>query len=158
MSSLKAKNSSELYNSYQRISGVYTIYPDDTPPFDVYCDQTKACGGWTMIQRKLNRSIDFNRTWDDYKHGFGNFLIGEYWLGLKKIRRSTENKTENRLRVVLEVNNTKLLVPITLYAEYAWLKIGDEKEKYQLNLGNITGKPKAVNMNSSFTFIMIIRN
>ena len=50
MSSLKAKNSSELYNSYQRISGVYTIYPDDTPPFNVYCDQTKACGGWTMIQ------------------------------------------------------------------------------------------------------------
>ena len=62
MSSLKAKNSAELYNSYQWISGVYTIYPDDTPPFDVYCDQTKACGGWTMIQRKLNRSIDFKRT------------------------------------------------------------------------------------------------
>ena len=107
---------------------------------------------------KLNRSIDFNRTWYDYKHGFGNFLIGEYWLGLEKIRRSTENKTENMLRVVLEVNNTKLLVLITLYAEYAWLKIGDEKEKYQLNLGNMTGKPEAINVNSSFTFIMIIRN
>ena len=111
-----------------------------------------------MIQKRLNGYVDFNRTWDDYKYGFGNFLIGEYWLGLEKIRRLTENKTDNRLRVVLGVNDTKLLVPTnTLYAEYAWLKIGDEGAKYQLHLGNITSKPKAINVNSSFTFIIIIR-
>ena len=99
-----------------------------------------------MIQKRLKVSDDFNRTWDDYKHGFGNFLVGEYWLGLEKIRRLTENKTENRLRIVLRVKDTKLLVPRnTLYAEYAWLKIGDEEAKYQLNLGNRTSKPKALN-------------
>ena len=99
-----------------------------------------------MIQKRLNGSVDFNRTWDDYKHGFGNFLVGEYWLGLEKIRRLTENKTENRLRIVLGVNDKKLLVSRnTLYAEYAWLKIGDEEAKYQLNLGNPTSKPKALN-------------
>ena len=158
MTSLKAKNCAELYNSDQRISGVYTIYPDDEAPFDVYCDQTTAGGGWTVIQKRLNGYVDFNRTWDDYKYGFGNFLIGEYWLGLEKIRRLTENKTDNRLRVVLGVNDTKLLVPTnTLYAEYAWLKIGDEGAKYQLHLGNIISKPKAINVNSSFTFIIIIR-
>ena len=97
LTSLKAKNCAELYNSDQRISGVYTIYPDDKAPFDVYC-------------------------------------------------RLTENKTENRLRIVLRVKDTKLLVPRnTLYAEYAWLKIGDEEAKYQLNLGNRTSKPKALN-------------
>ena len=111
-----------------------------------------------MIQKRLKVSVDFNRTWDDYKHGFGNFLVGEYWLGLEKIRRLTENKTDNRLRVVLGVNDTKLLVPTnTLYAEYAGLKIGDEGAKYQLHLGNITSKPKAINVNSSLTFIIIIR-
>ena len=158
MTSLKAKNCAELYNSDQRISGVYTIYPDDEAPFDVYCDQTTAGGGWTVIQKRLNGYVDFNRTWDDYKYGFGNFLIGEYWLGLEKIRRLTENKTDNRLRVVLGVNDTKLLVPTnTLYAEYARLRIGDEGAKYQLHLGNITSKPKAINVNSSFTFIIIIR-
>ena len=146
LTSLKAKNCAELYNSDQRISGVYTIYPDDKAPFDVYCDQSTAGGGWTVIQKRLKVSDDFNRTWDDYKHGFGNFLVGEYWLGLEKIRRLTENKTENRLRIVLGVNDKKLLVSRnTLYAEYAWLKIGDEEAKYKLNLGNLTSKPKALN-------------
>ena len=146
LTSLKAKNCAELYNSDQRISGVYTIYPDGKLPFDVYCDQTTAGGGWTVIQKRLKVSDDFNRTWDDYKHGFGNFLVGEYWLGLEKIRRLTENKTENRLRMVLGVNDKKLLVSRnTLYAEYAWLKIGDEEAKYKLNLGNPTSKPKALN-------------
>ena len=32
------------------IKCVYTIYPDDKAPFDVYCDQTTAGGGWTVIQ------------------------------------------------------------------------------------------------------------
>ena len=50
LTSLKAKNCAELYNSDQRISGVYTIYPDDKAPFDVYCDQTTAGRGWTVIQ------------------------------------------------------------------------------------------------------------
>lgn len=62
----------------------------------------------------------------------------------------TENKTENRLRVVLGVKATKRLVPKkTFYAEYAWLKIGDEEAKYKLNLGNIIGKPKTINVNRS---------
>ena len=82
---LTAKNFAELFEGGQRISGVYTIYPDEKPPFDVYYDQTRAGGGWTVIQKRLNGFVDFNRSWVDYKDGFGNFLIREYWLGLEKI-------------------------------------------------------------------------
>ena len=89
-----AKNCAELFKGGQRISGFYTIYLDDKPPFDVYCDQTRAGGGWTVIQKRLNGFVDFNRNWVDYKDGFGNFLIREYWLGLEKIHRLTRNKTE----------------------------------------------------------------
>ena len=88
-----------------------------------------------MFQRRLDGCLDFNRDWADYKHGFGNFLIGEYWLGLDKIYRLTQNETENRLRVDLGRVKNK-----AVYAEYSWFKIGEEKAMYQLNLGNIASK------------------
>ena len=135
LTSLKAKNCAELYNSDQRISGVYTIYPDDKAPFDVYCDQTTAGRGWTVIQQRLNGFVDFNRTWDDYKHGFGHFLIGKYCLGLGNIRRLTGNKSENNLRVDMGVTNDT-----TVNAQYAWLKIGREKFMQRLNIGNLLSK------------------
>ena len=40
----------------------------------------------------MDGSVNFNRTQEDYKHGFGN-LVGEFWLGLDKINRLTRNKT-----------------------------------------------------------------
>ena len=85
-----------------------------------------------MIQKRMDGSVDFNRTWDDYKDGFGN-LVGEFWLGLNKINRLTRNKTNNMLRVDLGVTTDK-----TIHAEYGWFGIGTETSKYQLYIGNIT--------------------
>ena len=128
----EAKNCAELYKSGRRISGVYPIDPDGSGAFNVYCDQTTAGGGWTVIQKRMDGSVDFNRTWDGYKHGFGN-LVGEFWLGLNKINRLTRNKTNNMLRVDLGVTSGK-----TIHAEYGWFGIGTETAKYRLYIGNIT--------------------
>ena len=99
-----------MYKSGQRISGVYTIDPDGSGAFDVFCDQTTAGGGWTVFQKRMDGSVDFYRAWADLKNGFDN-LNGEFWLGLDKIRRLT--KIENRLRVDLEDTTGT-----TAYAEY----------------------------------------
>ena len=55
------RNCAELYKAGERISGVYTINPDYGDPFDVYCDQETAGGGWTVIQKRLDGSVDFYR-------------------------------------------------------------------------------------------------
>ena len=126
------KNCAELYNAGHRISGVYTINPDNGGAFDVYCDQTTAGGGWTVFQKRLDGSVDFYRGWDDYKRGFGS-LNGEYWLGLDKIHRLT--KEQSRLRVELEETTGE-----TAYAEYDLFVVADKANEYKLSLGTYSGK------------------
>ena len=126
------KNCGELYKSGERVSGVYSIDPDGSGAFDVFCDQTTAGGGWTVFQKRLDGSVNFYRNWTDYKHGFGD-LNGEFWLGLDKINRLT--KTKNRLRVDLEDTTGK-----TAYAEYDMFAVTSERTKYQLSLGSYSGK------------------
>ena len=126
------KNCVELYKSGKTISGVYTIDPDGSGAFDVFCDQTTAGGGWTVFQKRQDGSVDFYRGWADYKNGFGN-LNGEFWLGLDKINRLT--KTKKRLRVDLEDTTGK-----TAYAEYDMFAVTSERTKYKLSLGTYSGK------------------
>ena len=127
------KNCAELYQSGRKISGVYTIDPDGSGPFDVFCDQTTAGGGWTVFQKRLDGSVNFYRGWNDYKLGFGN-LNGEFWLGLDKINRLTKS-ARNRLRVDLEDTKGK-----TAYAEYDHFAVTSERSKYQLGLGTYPGE------------------
>jgi len=125
------KNCAEVYKAGQRISGVYTIDPDNAGAFDVFCDQKTTAGGWTVLQKRLDGSIDFYRSWDDYKRGFGN-LNSEFWLGLDKIHRLT--KQRSRVRVDLEDTTGK-----TAYAEYDFFDVASENSKYKLSLGTYSG-------------------
>ncbi|CAG2204730.1 unnamed protein product [Mytilus edulis] len=61
-------------------SGVFTIYPDESNTMTVYCDMCTNGGGWTVIQRRIDDSVDFYKYWNDYKSGFGN-VSGNHWLG-----------------------------------------------------------------------------
>ena len=49
-----------------------------------YCDVVTAGGGWLVIQKRQDGSVDFNRDWIDYEEGFGT-LTGEFWYGLRAI-------------------------------------------------------------------------
>jgi len=126
------RNCADVFKSGARISGVYTIDPDGSGAFDVFCDQTTAGGGWTVFQKRLDGSVDFYRGWNDYKLGFGN-LNGEFWLGLDKINRIT-NSERYKLRVDLEDIQGN-----TAYAEYDMFAVTSEKIKYQLSLGAYSG-------------------
>ena len=121
-----------MYRSGDRISGVYTIDPDGSGAFDVYCDHSTPSGGWTVFQKRLDGSVDFYCGWNDYKLGFGN-LNGEFWLGLDKIYRLTKSE-RCKLRVDLEDTAGK-----TAYAEYDMFAVTSERTKYQLGIGTYSG-------------------
>ena len=126
------KNCAEIYQLGVKISGVYKIDPDGLGEFEVYCDQKTAGGGWTVFQKRRDGSVDFFRSWDAYKRGFGN-LNGEFWLGLDKINRLTVS-SGNKLRVDLEDVHGK-----TAFAEYSSFAVTSERAKYQLSLGTYSG-------------------
>lgn len=128
------RDCADLYRAGIRRSGVYTINPDNRVKgaFKVYCDQTTAGGGWTVIQKRFDGAVDFYRGWHDYKIGFGK-TSGEYWLGLDKINRLSHS---GRYRLRVNLMDTK---GNTRYASYDFFAVSSENTKYQLSLGTYSG-------------------
>ena len=110
---------------------VYTIQPDDQPAFRAYCDMETDGGGWTVFQRRMDGSVDFNQYWTDYQQGFGNFS-GEFWLGLDKIHRLTSSATELRVDMRDFEGNSA-------YAQYTCFSVGVSASKYVLSVSGYNG-------------------
>ncbi|XP_064102399.1 microfibril-associated glycoprotein 4-like [Macrobrachium nipponense] len=114
-----------------RASGVYSLFPFT---FKVYCDMVTDGGGWTVIQRRVPVEIheDFNRTWFDYKVGFGD-LYGEFWLGLEALHQLTYSWLhELRIDMVDYEQGPK-------HATYKMVSVGPESDGYRLRVSNYSG-------------------
>ena len=77
----RAMHSSSLLHSNPMYTKLKTFCRDCDLEAEAYCDAVTAGGGWLVIQRRKDGSVDFGRNWTEYKYGFGN-LHGEFWYGL----------------------------------------------------------------------------
>ncbi|XP_026843128.1 fibrinogen-like protein 1 [Drosophila persimilis] len=112
---------------------ILTIELPGTGPFLVPCNSSVSGSGWTVIQRRVNGNENFNRTWNDYKLGFGD-LRENFFLGLEKIHLMTLSQSHELYVQLGNVNGG------TRYARYDDFKIGSEEEGYKLkSLGKYSG-------------------
>ncbi|XP_035024221.1 fibrinogen-like protein 1-like protein [Hippoglossus stenolepis] len=120
-----------MISSGQATDGVYLIQPGDSP-IVAYCAMQE--GGWTVVQHiTVNSSVNFDRTWAEYKHGFGG-LSGDHWLGNEHLHQLTRGPGRYKLGV-------KLVGPdaVTKLGEYDPLLVEDEASAYRLRLGLFQG-------------------
>nr|XP_045590570.1 angiopoietin-related protein 7-like isoform X1 [Procambarus clarkii] len=131
-------------------SGVFLTYPTMNPKASVstWCDMgqesAKATGGWNVILRRRNTTwglIDFNRTWSEYRAGFGMPGEGEWWYGLDSLHALT-------YRQPYEVRILMHDIEMGYFqAMYSTFRVEDESSNYRLIMdgfsGNVTVDPVA---------------
>lgn len=97
-------------------------------PIQVYCDLSFKSLAWTVImKRNINNPHEtWNRTWNEYKTGFGK-LDDDFWLGTRYIRQIVNSniKTLLRIEIMDENNDVKTF-------ESESISLGDEKSNYEL--------------------------
>ncbi|TDH13402.1 hypothetical protein EPR50_G00057350 [Perca flavescens] len=87
----RPRDCSDVMASGVSEEGVYSVFPKHDPDgFMVYCDMSTDGGGWTVIQRREDGSVNFFRDWKAYRDGFGK-TTGEHWLGLQRIYSLTRS-------------------------------------------------------------------
>ncbi|XP_048579243.1 uncharacterized protein LOC5521276 isoform X2 [Nematostella vectensis] len=126
--------------SGQKQSGYYWITPSkhhSRKSMLVYCDQTTSGGGWTVIQRRHNGSVDFDRDWQAYKVGFGA-AEGEYWVGTDMLHYMTKYSSGQYIGSELRVD-VESLAGMLGEAEYKHFNVGPETNNYLLEVRNYTG-------------------
>ncbi|XP_068455388.1 microfibril-associated glycoprotein 4-like [Clinocottus analis] len=124
---------SDIHNhDSSRPSGVYTIYPiGSTSAVQVYCDMDSQDGRWTVIQRRMDGSLNFYRPWDQYKVGFGS-AAGEYWLGLETISHLTLRKGHELLVDMEDFSGNHAS------ARYSSVSIDPESNGYALHVSGFS--------------------
>ncbi|XP_062395590.1 angiopoietin-1-like isoform X2 [Sardina pilchardus] len=126
------RDCADIFHSGFNKSGVYTIHLTIEYTAQVYCDMDTAGGGWTVIQRRQDGSIDFHRSWKEYKMGFGT-VSGEHWLGNEPVFLLTSQR-QHSLRVELTDWSGQ-----QAFSQYEQFHISSENQKYRLSVKGYSG-------------------
>lgn len=136
---ITGKDCQDIANKGAKESGLYFIKPIKAKQqFLVYCEIDGSGNGWTVLQKRLDGSVNFKKNWIQYKEGFGHLSPTgntEFWLGNEKIHLiSTQSSMPYALRIQLEDWNGR-----TSSADYSTFKVGPEADKYRLTYAYFIG-------------------
>ncbi|XP_065940717.1 fibrinogen-like protein A isoform X1 [Magallana gigas] len=137
-----------VMESGETTSGLYVIDPlgGRQRLVTAYCDMDTDNGGWTAIQRRLSGTMKFDKTWTEFKNGFGD-PANAYWIGNDVIHHLT-NRQPHFLYVIFKFNNGSIF-----HQKYEDFSIGDEPTNYTLHLGGPnTGNLGDSMINTGFSY------
>ena len=118
--------------SKSRVYNIINFCGDCEAVAEGYCDAVTNGGGWLVVQRRQDGSVDFNRGWVEYEEGFGR-LTGELWYGLRPLHCLT-NQGQWQLHIDFTfTNGTKS------YLFYKNFSVGPANSQYQLRISGFTG-------------------
>ncbi|KPJ06393.1 Protein scabrous [Papilio machaon] len=107
-------------------AGDYLIHPGHAP-VDTWCEN-----GTTLLQRRYNGSVEFNRKFVEYVNGFGN-PASEYWIGLESMHRLTQDNCSS-----MRIDMTDIYGGVW-YAEYKNFYVGNADSGYALEISGFSG-------------------
>ncbi|XP_036402455.1 angiopoietin-2a [Megalops cyprinoides] len=122
-----------VFKSGKKQSGVYPLtLPNTTQQIKAYCDMETSGGGWTVMQKRFDGSVDFHRTWKEYKTGFGD-PSGEHWLGNEFVSQLT-NQKPYVLRIQLKDWEGNME-----FSQYDQFSLNSEAQNYRIHLKGYSG-------------------
>ncbi|XP_060947620.1 microfibril-associated glycoprotein 4-like [Limanda limanda] len=89
---------------------------------------------WTVIQTRMDGTVNFYRPWTQYKVGFGS-VTGEHWLGLDNLHYLTPGPTKFELQVDMEVFEGN-----KASAHYRIFSVDSECNGYNFTVSGFTDK------------------
>ncbi|XP_013365466.1 PREDICTED: angiopoietin-4-like isoform X2 [Chinchilla lanigera] len=123
----------DIRRSGLKDDGIYTILvPNVTEPKRVFCVMDTDGGAWTVIQRRENGTVNFQRNWQDYKQGFGD-PAEEHWLGNEVVHQLSSSKNYS-LRMEVEDWDGNMF-----YANFERFQLGSEEQFYRIFLDKHSG-------------------
>ncbi|XP_050360543.1 protein scabrous [Nymphalis io] len=119
----------QLSKDCSSISGpaeAYLIHPGNYP-IETWC-----VNGSTLLQRRYNGSVDFNRKFNEYVRGFGE-PNSEYWIGLESMHQLTSDNCSSMRIDMTDIYGS------WWYAEYEYFVVGSADTGYVLDIGGFKG-------------------
>lgn len=126
----------EHYAKGERINGLYRINKNmPGVVVQVRCDQTTDGGGWTIVQRRVDGSTNFQRSWTAYRLGFGR-LYREFWLGNKNLYHLTAQAHWQGSEVRFDMTHKD---DTSVWAKYSNFEVASESAGFVLHISGYSG-------------------